>query len=136
MFPTFLRESRITTERTTEFALDTDPLVTQLRPAARQLSPTLIDLDKLAPDLRGFFNDLGPLVRVSRTGLPAAEQVLDNTRPLLARLDPFLRELTPIVDYLGPLQARDRRLLRQRLGRDPGRGPRLRGDAARCTTCA
>ena len=101
VLPTFLRESRITTERTTEFALDTDPLVTQLRPAARQLSPTLIDLDKLAPDLRGFFNDLGPLVRVSRKGIPAAERVLDNTRPLLARLDPFLRQLTPVVDYLG-----------------------------------
>jgi virulence factor Mce-like protein len=101
VFPTFLRESRITTERTTEFALDTDPLVDQLRPAARELSPTLIDLDRLAPDLRGFFQDLGPLVRVSRRGLPATEQVLDNTRPILARIDPFLRELTPIVDYLG-----------------------------------
>ncbi len=40
-------------------------------------------------------------MRVSRRGLPATEEVLDNTRPLLARLDPFLRELTPIVDYLG-----------------------------------
>ena len=29
----------------TEFADDTDPLITQLRPAARELSPTLIDLD-------------------------------------------------------------------------------------------
>ena len=101
MFPTFLREGRTTTERTTEFALDTDPLIDQLRPAARQLSPTLIDLDKLAPDLRGFFQDLDPLVRVSKRGLPATEQVLDNTRPLLGRLNPFLRQLTPIVDYLG-----------------------------------
>ena len=101
VFPTFLRESRATTERVTQFANEANPLITQLRPAARQLSPTLIDLDLLAPDLRGFFQDLDPLVRVSRRGLPATEEVLDNTRPLLARLDPFLRELTPIVDYLG-----------------------------------
>lgn len=101
VFPTFLREGRETTRRLTEFAENTNPLVTQLRPAARQISPTLIDLDKLAPDLRGFFTDLDPLVRVSRRGLPATEQVLDNTRPILRRLDPFLRELTPIVDYLG-----------------------------------
>jgi phospholipid/cholesterol/gamma-HCH transport system substrate-binding protein len=101
VFPTFLRESRITTERTTEFAEDTNPLINQLRPAARQISPTLIDLDKLAPDLRRFFNDLGPFVNVARRGLPATEQVLDNTRPILRRLDPFLRQLTPIVDYLG-----------------------------------
>jgi virulence factor Mce-like protein len=101
VFPTFLRESRATTRRVTSFANDANPLVDQLRPAARQISPTLIDLDRLAPDLRGFFKDLNPLVRVSRAGLPATEQVLDNTRPILRRLDPFLRELTPIVDYLG-----------------------------------
>jgi phospholipid/cholesterol/gamma-HCH transport system substrate-binding protein len=101
VFPTFLRESRATTERVTAFANEANPLITQLRPAARQLSPTLIDLDRLAPDLRGFFRDLDPLVRVSRRGLPATEEVLDNTRPILRRLDPFLRELTPIVDYLG-----------------------------------
>jgi phospholipid/cholesterol/gamma-HCH transport system substrate-binding protein len=101
VLPTFLRESRVTTQRVTQFARDTDPLIDQLRPAARELSPTLVDLGKLAPDLRGFFRDLDPLVRVSRRGLPATERVLDNTRPLLARLDPFLRQLTPIVDYLG-----------------------------------
>jgi phospholipid/cholesterol/gamma-HCH transport system substrate-binding protein len=101
VFPTFLRETRATTRRVTSFADDANPLVDQLRPAAREISPTLIDLDRLAPDLRGFFKDLNPLVRVSRAGLPATEQVLDNTRPILRRLDPFLRELTPIVDYLG-----------------------------------
>ena len=101
MFPTFLRESRATTERVTAFAKVANPLVTQLRPAARQISPTLITLDKLSPDLRGFFQDLNPLVKASRTGLPATQQVLDNTRPLLRRLGPFLKDLTPVVDYLG-----------------------------------
>ena len=101
VFPTFLREGRATTQRLTRFADDTDPLITQLRPAARELSPTLIDLDALAPDLKGLFQDLGPLVRVSKKGLPATEQVLDNTRPILRRLDPWLRNFTPIVDYLG-----------------------------------
>jgi phospholipid/cholesterol/gamma-HCH transport system substrate-binding protein len=100
-FPTFLRESRLTTTRTTEFAEDTNPLIDQLRPAARQISPTLQELDGLAPDLRSFFRDLGPYVKVARTGLPATEETLNNTRPILRRLDPFLRQLTPIVDYLG-----------------------------------
>ncbi|MEA2418647.1 MAG: phospholipid/cholesterol/gamma-HCH transport system substrate-binding protein [Thermoleophilaceae bacterium] len=101
VLPTFLREGRTTTRRLTQFAQDTNPLINQLRPAARQLSPTLQDLDAVAPDLRGLFKDLDPLVRVSRRGLPATTQVLDNTRPLLRRLDPFLRNFTPIVDYLG-----------------------------------
>jgi len=101
VLPTFLREGRETTERITRFAEVSNPLITQLRPAARELSPLLIDLDALAPDLRGVFQELGPLVRVSRRGLPATEEALDNTRPILARLDPFLRNLTPILDYVG-----------------------------------
>jgi phospholipid/cholesterol/gamma-HCH transport system substrate-binding protein len=101
VLPTFLREGRATTRRLTSFADDANPLIDQLRPAARELSPTLVDLDALAPDLKGLFQDLGPLVRVSKRGLPATEEALNNTRPILARLDPFLRNLTPIFDYLG-----------------------------------
>jgi virulence factor Mce-like protein len=101
VLPTFLREGRATTTRATAFAKDTDPLIDQLRPAARQISPALQGLDELSPDLRDFFKSLGPFVKVARTGLPATSEVLDNTRPILRRLDPFLRNLTPIVDYLG-----------------------------------
>ncbi len=102
VFPTFLRETRTTTRRLTEFAQDTDPLVTQLRPWARQFSPTLVQLKGLAPDLKGLMVNLDPLIDVSRTGLPAFERSLDDTKPLLARLDPFLRDLQPVFDYLGP----------------------------------
>ena len=101
VLPTFLREGRATTARLTRFADDTNPLVTQLRPAARELSPTLRELDALAPDLKSVFTNLDPLVRVSRRGLPATGEVLDNTKPLLRRLDPWLKNFTPIVDYLG-----------------------------------
>ena len=101
VLPTFLREGRTTTRRLTEFAQDTDPLIDQLRPAARELSPALQDLDKLSPDLRNLLEGLGPLVRVSKRGLPATSEALDNTRPFLGRLDTFLREFTPIIDYLG-----------------------------------
>lgn len=101
VFPTFLGETRTTVRRITRFANATNPLVTQLRPAARELSPTLIELKAISPDLRGLFKDLGPLIRVSRRGLPALERVLDDTRPLLAQLDPFLRNAIPILDYVG-----------------------------------
>jgi virulence factor Mce-like protein len=99
--PTFERESRETVTRLSQFARDTDPLVTQLRPAARELSPTLIDLSALAPDLRGFFRDLGPLIDASEKGFPAAERVLEDLRPLLGQLDPALRQVNPVLDYLG-----------------------------------
>jgi virulence factor Mce-like protein len=101
IFPTFLEESRVTTDRLTTFANETDPLITQLRPAARELSPTLISLARLAPDLKAFFRDLDPLITVSKKGLPALEDFLNETTPLLAQIDPFLRQLNPILDYLG-----------------------------------
>lgn len=99
--PTFERESRQTVTRLAQFARDTDPLVTQLRPAARELSPTLTDLSALAPDLRGFFRELGPLIDASRAGFPAAERVLEDLRPLLGQVDPALRQLNPVLEFLG-----------------------------------
>jgi phospholipid/cholesterol/gamma-HCH transport system substrate-binding protein len=101
IFPTFLDESRTTATRLTAFARNTNPLITQLRPAARELSPTLLDLKALAPDLKGLFRDLGPLITASRRGLPAVRRILDDTTPLLGQLEPFLRNLNPILDYLG-----------------------------------
>jgi phospholipid/cholesterol/gamma-HCH transport system substrate-binding protein len=101
VLPTFLREGRATTIRATAFAKDANPLITQLRPAARQISPALKDLDALSPDLRHFFRGLGPFVEAARKGLPATSQTLNNTRPVLRRLDPWLRNATPILDYLG-----------------------------------
>jgi phospholipid/cholesterol/gamma-HCH transport system substrate-binding protein len=98
--PTFERESRTTLTRLTEFADNTDPLVTQLRPAARELSPTLNELALLAPDLKAFFRDLEPLIKASRTGIPAAQKILEDLRPLLAQVDPAGRQLVPITDFL------------------------------------
>src|SRR3954463_9735516 len=100
-FPTFLDQSRATAVRVTQFAKNTNPLITQLRPAARELSPTLIQLHGLAPDLKGLFRDLGPLITASEKGAPAVRRILDDARPLLAQVDPFLRNVNPILDYLG-----------------------------------
>jgi phospholipid/cholesterol/gamma-HCH transport system substrate-binding protein len=99
--PTFERESQVTLDRLAEFAQDTDPLVTQLRPAARELSPTLRDLGALSPDLEALLRELGPLITASRTGFPAAERILEDARPLIAQLDPAMRQLTPLLDFLG-----------------------------------
>ncbi|HVE69070.1 MAG TPA: MlaD family protein, partial [Solirubrobacteraceae bacterium] len=93
--PTFERESRLTLRRLDRFARNANPVVTQLRPAARELSPTLIDLAALAPDLRAFFRDLDPLITASRAGVPAVGRVLDDLRPVLGQLDPILRNLVP-----------------------------------------
>jgi len=101
VLPTFEREAAQTVRRLTTFARDTDPLVDQLRPAARQLSPTLVDLSALAPDLKALFRDLDPLITASRRGLPATERFLDQLKPFLGESDPVLRQLNPILAFLG-----------------------------------
>jgi len=100
--PTFLDESRLLLQRLDRFAADTNPLVTQLRPAARELSPTLIDLGRLAPELRGFFIGFRKAANAAKPGFPALRDLLDNLLPpFLADLDPFLRNVTPLVQVIG-----------------------------------
>jgi phospholipid/cholesterol/gamma-HCH transport system substrate-binding protein len=99
--PTFQRESRLTLNRLDRFAHNANPLITQLRPAARELSPTLVQLGRTAPDLKALFRDLGPLITASRAGLPAAQHFLEELQPVLGQLDPLLRQIIPITDGLG-----------------------------------
>src|SRR5262249_51272151 len=61
-FPTFLDESKATVERLKTFSQTTDPLIRQLIPVSRQLSPTLVQLGRLSPGFKSFFTGLGPTV--------------------------------------------------------------------------
>ncbi len=99
--PTFLDESRFTLDRLKRFADDTDPLVKQLDPAFQELSPTLIEIGRLAPQLRGFFTGLRGTVAASKHGLPALQDLLDDDLPpLLGAFDPWLRTVNPILAVL------------------------------------
>jgi virulence factor Mce-like protein len=102
IFPTFLRESRATLTRLDRFAQDTDPLMIQLRPVARELTPTLIDLGRLAPDLEAFFAGFGETIEAGKDGLPATKKLLrKDLPPLLDRLDPYLADFNSIFEGLG-----------------------------------
>jgi phospholipid/cholesterol/gamma-HCH transport system substrate-binding protein len=101
ILPTFERESTLTVDRLARFSRTANPLVTQLRPAARQLSPTLTDLSALAPDLRALFRDTDPLIDASQRGLPALTRFDDELHPLLGEADEPLRQLNPILDFVG-----------------------------------
>ena len=100
-FPTFLDESRLTFDRLKEFALNTDPLMRQLLPAAEELSPTFISLAKFAPQAKGFFEGFGPVIERSDTAFPALRKFLRDDFPVLLRsIDPFARNLNPILTGL------------------------------------
>jgi phospholipid/cholesterol/gamma-HCH transport system substrate-binding protein len=97
-FPTFLDESRLTLNRLKGFSENANPLMKQLVPAAEELSPTLITISKLAPEAKAFFEGLGPVIKLSPEGFAAVREVFrDEFPPLLRALDPFLRNLNPIL---------------------------------------
>jgi phospholipid/cholesterol/gamma-HCH transport system substrate-binding protein len=97
-FPTFLDESRLTLARLKGFSENATPLMRQLVPAAEELSPTLISLSKLAPESKAFFEGLGPVIKRAPEGFAAVRKVFrDEFPPLLRALDPFLRNLNPIL---------------------------------------
>jgi len=101
-FPTFEDESRLTLERLKAFALNADPLMRQLVPAAKQLSPTLVAFSRFAPQAKGFFEGLTPLTARSSSGFSALRRFFrDEFPPFLRALDPFLRNLNPILTGLG-----------------------------------
>ena len=101
ILPTFLRESELTLRRLDRFSADTDPLVQQLRPAARELSPTLVALGEAAPGLERFFKGLGPVINASRRGLPAIERLLESDLPpLLGEVSPTFNGLNSIFEVL------------------------------------
>jgi virulence factor Mce-like protein len=100
-FPTFEDESRLTLDRLKEFAINTDPLMRQLVPSAEQLSPTLIAFGNLAPEAKGFFEGFGTVIERSGRGFPALRKLFrDSFPPLLRAIDPFARNLNPILTGL------------------------------------
>jgi phospholipid/cholesterol/gamma-HCH transport system substrate-binding protein len=101
-FPTFEDESRATLARLKVFAASADPLMRQLVPVARQLSPTLVSFGKLAPQAKGFFEGFADVIERSDSGFAAFRKIFkDEFPPLLRAAEPFLRNFNPILVGLG-----------------------------------
>lgn len=100
-FPTFEDEQRLTLDRLKEFAVNADPLMRQLVPAAEELSPTLIAFSRLAPQAKGLFEGLETVIDRAPSGFPALRRFLRSDFPVLLRaVDPFLRNLNPLLTGL------------------------------------
>jgi len=100
IFPTFQRETRATLESLDDFQANARPLVEDLIPVARDLSPTLASVRELSPTLRDFFVKFGDLETVAKRGFPALTRTLNGLAPVLDKLDPFLANLNPVIRYL------------------------------------
>jgi phospholipid/cholesterol/gamma-HCH transport system substrate-binding protein len=105
VFPTFLNETKATMAKLQTFSLNADPLVRELATkVAPQLRPTLHDLELLSPPLRRLFTNLGPLIAVSKAGLPAVSRFLTGLTQTLGAMGPFLSQLNPILIWLSEHQ--------------------------------
>ena len=101
-FPTFQEESRLVLERFKAFAQNANPLMRQLVPVAEELSPTLVAFSRFAPEAKGFFEGFGPVIDLAPTGFPALRKLFrDEFPPFLRALDPFLRNLNPVITGAG-----------------------------------
>ncbi len=96
----FTVATRLTVDRIQRFATEANPLINELRPAARQLSPTLQQTVILAPELKSLLVNIGPLVDASKAGVPAFIKFLDVSVPWLTRLKPYLGNFIPIFNYI------------------------------------
>ena len=99
-FPTFERESSLALERLNRFTREANPIIAELRPVARGLTPTLQAAGRLAPSFRDFFVNLGPLITAAKPGFPAFRRFLADARPAFGQLDPFTRSLNPFLGYI------------------------------------
>jgi virulence factor Mce-like protein len=100
ILPVTLRELRPTLAELEALSIEAAPVVRDLRPAGRALAPTLRDATALAPELRELFLGVDRVIAVSRTALPDTTRIVDAAHPLFGQLEPLLRQLVPVVDFL------------------------------------
>jgi virulence factor Mce-like protein len=99
-FPSFLAQTRATTNTAGRFAANTKPLIDELHPAAAQLNPALKSVATLTPELQTLVNNVPALNSAGKAGLPALGTFLTEGVPFLRQLKPFLGQLDPVIDYI------------------------------------
>ena len=81
-------------------------------------------LDGLTPEFGAFFEELRPVMRAAKRGLPAATSIFKETVPLFGVIYPASRELGPIFSYFNAYADRHGELVRE--GRRPPPRPPTR----------
>jgi phospholipid/cholesterol/gamma-HCH transport system substrate-binding protein len=99
--PTFERNSRVALKELDKFAVIASPYLDEFRPAEQQLAPLLTAAKPFAPTFDSFLTALGPLTKAAKTGLPDLKKSLDLTTPVLENFRPVLHNLDPFLQYAG-----------------------------------
>jgi virulence factor Mce-like protein len=107
--PTFERRGTNALRSLDAFAVNTNPLLDQLRPAEIELAPLLHTAKTFAPSLDNLLTGLGPLTKAAERGARDVKKQLDETVPVLENVIPFSRNFNPFLEelarYVPELQA-------------------------------
>ena len=112
--PAFEHNSTVALKETDKFAEVANPYFEEFRPAERQLSKLLTGGEAV----RAGIQQLPDLARAAdrrppKTGLPDVKKTLDLTVPILENLRPVLHNLDPFLQFTGRVRARGAGVLRQ-----------------------
>jgi virulence factor Mce-like protein len=103
-FPEFLRQTRKTISEFQSFSDGTQNLIKNTGEFADASSPVIKKSVKATADANALVHDLEPMLDKADAGLPATDQFLSLAKPTLAQLDPFLRNLNPVLQFVGLYQ--------------------------------
>ncbi len=101
VLPGFERNSRKALQELDKFSVVANPFLEEFRPAERSLSSLLSSAKPFAPQFDKFLTSLGPLTKAAKKGLPDLGKSLDLTVPVLENFRPILHNLDPFLQYTG-----------------------------------
>jgi phospholipid/cholesterol/gamma-HCH transport system substrate-binding protein len=99
--PAFESNSRKALKELDTLATVASPYFDEFKPTERQLSALLQSAKPFAPEFNKFLTSLGPLTKAAKTGLPDVKKTLDLTTPVLENVRPVLHNLDPFLQFSG-----------------------------------
>jgi virulence factor Mce-like protein len=99
--PAFEHSSTVALKELDKFAVIASPFLDEFVPAQQQLAQLLNAAKPFAPTFNSFLTALGPLTKAAKTGLPDFKKSLELTTPILENLRPVLHNLDPFLLYAG-----------------------------------
>jgi len=101
VLPAFEKNSTVALKELDKFAATSTPFLEEFQPAQRQLSRLLNAAKPFAPEFDRFNTALGPLTQASNAASGDLKKSLDLTVPVLENLRPVLHNLDPFLQFTG-----------------------------------
>jgi phospholipid/cholesterol/gamma-HCH transport system substrate-binding protein len=101
VLPSFEHNSTVALKETDKFAAIANPYFEEFQVTERQLAALLSAAKPFTPEFNAFLTKLGPLTASAKIGLPDMTKALKLTVPILENFRPVLHNLDPFLQYLG-----------------------------------